>query len=103
MSIDSEVTMDNSKEMDEYEAVDEELVAEYLTCRFFTCSSCGEEIYINGGQDATKCVYCGKSTLAFSREEQIERPEYLLPFKITEEDANRAIRKNYKRGLFIRH
>lgn len=103
MSIDSEVTMDNSKEMDEYEAVDEELVAEYLTCRFFTCSSCGGDIILNGGQNPTKCVYCGKSTLVFDKEAQTERPQYLLPFGITEKEAVQAIKKKFKHGFFISH
>lgn len=97
----------NEEELDsaleDYVDTDEELINEFFDCRFFTCSACGNEVYVNGGEAPTECVFCGKQTLTYSRTSKVARPEYLLPFAITEDQAVRAIRKRFKRGFFISH
>ena len=74
---------------------------EYMDCYVYTCSSCGGEIIINGSEASTKCIYCGNSAVVFSRISKRQRPKYILPFKITKEEAVDSVRKAYKKGVFI--
>ena len=74
---------------------------ELMDCYVYTCSSCGGEIIINGSEASTKCIYCGNSAVVFSRISKHKRPKYILPFKITKEEAVDSVRKTFKKGIFI--
>ena len=74
---------------------------EYMDCYVYTCNSCGGEIIINGSEASTKCIYCGNSAVVFSRISKQKSPKYILPFKITKEEAVDSVRKSFKKGVFI--
>ena len=74
---------------------------EFMDCYIYTCGSCGGEIMINGTEASTKCIYCGNSAVVFSRISRQKRPAYIIPFKLTKEDAVEAVRRRFKKGMFI--
>ena len=74
---------------------------EFMDCYVYTCHTCGGEVIINGSEASTKCIYCGSSTVVFNRISKHKRPGYIIPFKISNEEAVEAIRNRFKKGMFI--
>lgn len=74
---------------------------EYMDCYVYSCSSCGGEVIINGKEVSTKCIYCGNSTVVFSRIARRRKPAYILPFKQSRETALEYIRDELKHGFFV--
>ena len=64
--------------------------------RAFTCSSCGAELVCDENTMATECVYCGNPTMIPKRFDGMLRPDYIIPFKKTKEDAVAALKNFYK-------
>ncbi|WP_299446211.1 hypothetical protein [uncultured Phascolarctobacterium sp.] len=62
----------------------------------FTCSSCGAEIVCDGNTMATECCYCGNPTMLPSRFTGMLKPDYIIPFKKSKEDAVAALKKFYE-------
>ncbi len=69
--------------------------------KIYTCSHCGGDIIINGSESSTFCVYCGNPTVVFSRVANERRPDGILPFSVTEEEAKKLIKAHLNRGSFI--
>jgi DNA-directed RNA polymerase subunit RPC12/RpoP len=54
------------------------------------CKECGATVNVGQGERTTACAFCGsKQVLAAQTNEQAIRPESLVPFLITKEDANK--------------
>ena len=62
----------------------------------FTCSSCGAQIVSDGNTMATECCYCGSPTMLPSRFDGMLKPDYIIPFKKTKEEAVAALKKFYE-------
>ncbi|MBR2215667.1 MAG: hypothetical protein IJ849_07925 [Selenomonadaceae bacterium] len=62
----------------------------------FTCSSCGAEIVSDGNTMATECCYCGNPTMLPQRFEGMLKPDFVIPFKKTKEEAVAALKKFYE-------
>ena len=65
------------------------------------CNSCGAELAYNGVEASSFCAYCGQSTVVLERVEECLKPDYILPFKITQEQAEKTIRKKLSSGFFV--
>lgn len=74
---------------------------EFMDCYVYTCGSCGGEIIINGSEASTKCIFCGNSAVVFNRISRQKRPRYIIPFKLSKEEAVNAVRDRFKKGMFI--
>ncbi|MBP3232141.1 MAG: hypothetical protein J6M33_07655 [Anaerovibrio sp.] len=61
-----------------------------------TCSSCGAEIVCDNNTMATECVYCGNPTMVPGRYESQLRPDMVIPFQTTKEDAKKAFAEYHK-------
>ncbi len=61
-----------------------------------TCSSCGAEIVCDGNTMATECCYCGNPTLLPAKFDGMLKPDYVIPFKKTKEEAVAALKEFYK-------
>lgn len=61
-----------------------------------TCSSCGAEIICDENTMATECCYCGNPTMITNRFNGALKPDMVIPFKKTKEDAKAAFREFYK-------
>lgn len=64
---------------------------EAAAMRTFTCSSCGAEIVADENTMATECCYCGNPTMLPQRFTGMLRPDYVIPFKKTKEEAVAAL------------
>lgn len=53
----------------------------------YTCQSCGAELVTDANTTATECAYCGSPIILTSNLSGGVQPEYVIPFKVTEERA----------------
>lgn len=72
-----------------------------LSMQIMKCTSCGGELAINGVESSTFCAYCGQATVVMDRMEDYLQPDYIIPFKIPKNDAERIIRSRVAEGFFI--
>lgn len=72
-----------------------------MDCYIYSCSACGGEVVVNGTESSTTCIYCGSTSVVFSRISRQRRPECIIPFKITKEEALEEVNKQFKKGAFI--
>jgi len=57
------------------------------------CDSCGAKIITDNNTSATFCAFCGSPSLVFGRLTRRFRPDYVIPFKLSREDAVEKIRE----------
>ena len=69
---------------------------EMAAMRTFTCSSCGAEIVADENTMATECCYCGNPTMLPNRFSGMLKPDFVIPFKKTKQDAVAALKEFYK-------
>ena len=65
------------------------------------CQSCGAELAVSGTEASTFCAFCGQPTVVSDRLEGWLKPDYIIPFTVTKEDAATAIREKLSKGRFI--
>ena len=73
--------------------------AEYM--KKFTCSACGAEIVTDGNTMATECCYCGNPTMLPSRFDGMLKPDLMIPFKKTKDEAVAALKKFYEGKILL--
>lgn len=61
--------------------------------QLFTCQTCGGELITDDQTAATFCPYCGNPTILPSRLAGTLKPDGVIPFKTTKEDAKAAFLK----------
>ncbi len=66
----------------------------------YTCQNCGAQIITEPTTSATHCVYCGNTTLINSRLEGEFKPDKIIPFKSTKQDAINAYKNIVKKAWF---
>ena len=93
--VDEEKFIDFTKERTIYDE------PEFMECKVYTCSTCGAELTVNDTEVSTYCAYCGQPTIVYNRVDKTQKPKYIIPFKITREEAEAAIRNKLKKGFFI--
>lgn len=71
-----------------------------MECKIYTCTSCGAELAVSDTEVSTWCAYCGQPTVVYSRVSRELKPDYVIPFKTTREEAIKEIRKSVRRTLF---
>ena len=62
----------------------------------YTCSTCGAELITDANTAATRCIYCSNPTMIPERLSGVYRPELVIPFKTTKNDALSALNALYK-------
>lgn len=82
----------------EYNAENNE---ESLECNVFSCTTCGAELSVNGVETSTFCAYCGQPTIIFARVSKMKKPDKIIPFEVTKEEAINSIKKRFNKGFFI--
>lgn len=65
------------------------------------CASCGAEMLVGSIQKPVVCPFCGSSSLDEKRHEGIARPDYVVPFKLTESEAIEAFASHYRFGRYL--
>ena len=69
--------------------------------RAYNCPSCGAELICDENTAATSCPYCGNPTVVPGQFSGQLRPDFIIPFKLSKEDAVRALKKHYKGKIFL--
>ena len=67
----------------------------------YNCPSCGAELICDESTAATSCPYCGNPTVVPGQFGGTLRPDFVLPFKLSKEDAVAALKKHYKGKVFL--
>ena len=73
---------------------------EMMDCSIYTCEHCGGEIVLNGTEVSSVCVFCGSPSIAFSRIAKGRRPDGVLPFQVSKDEALNIISIHVKNARF---
>ncbi|MBP5281558.1 MAG: hypothetical protein J6Z22_03570 [Lachnospiraceae bacterium] len=65
------------------------------------CNSCGAELAVNGVEVSSFCVYCGQAAVVLDRVEQYLKPDYVMPFVVTKDQAESTIRTKITQGFYV--
>ena len=71
--------------------------ADMAQMKAYRCKSCGAELITEGTTTATECPYCGSPTILPDRIEGGIRPELVVPFVISKEEAQKMF-EDYFQG-----
>ena len=67
----------------------------------YSCPSCGAELICDESTAATSCPYCGNPTVVPGQFSGELKPDFILPFKLSREDAIKALREHYKGKILL--
>ena len=69
--------------------------ADAADMKAYCCPSCGAELLCDATTAATSCPYCGNPSVLPGQFAGILKPDFVLPFKLSKEDAIKALKKHY--------
>ncbi len=78
-----------------------ELHTKYYDTRVYVCSHCGAEVITSDTESSSFCVYCGNPAIVFDRISKEYRPDGLIPFKITKEEAIKNIKIRFLKNPIV--
>ena len=64
--------------------------------RAYSCPQCGAELICEETTAATSCPYCGNPTVVPGQFSGALKPDFVIPFKLSKEDAVAALKNHYK-------
>ncbi|MBO4474580.1 MAG: hypothetical protein J5750_06680 [Clostridiales bacterium] len=67
----------------------------------YTCNSCGGQVIVSEQETSTTCIYCGSASVVPRRITEESRPDLILPFQITREQAIEKIREHSRNGFLV--
>lgn len=67
----------------------------------YSCPSCGAELICDASTAATSCPYCGNPTIVPGQFSGALKPDYVIPFKLSKEDAIDALKRHYSGKPFL--
>ena len=67
----------------------------------YSCPSCGAELICDASTAATSCPYCGNPTVVPGQFSGALKPDFVIPFKLSKEDAVAALKNHYKGKPFL--
>lgn len=73
----------------------------YIKMQLQHCTSCGAELAMSNVEVSSFCAYCGQATIVKDRIDDYLKPDYIIPFKVTKEEALKTLKHNAKNGIFI--
>lgn len=73
----------------------------YYDTRVYTCSHCGAEVVTSDTESSTFCVYCGNPAIVFNRVAKEYRPDGILPFQVTKEEAVNYIKLRFRKNPIV--
>ena len=69
----------------------------------FTCNSCGATVITDDKTSASFCCYCGSPALAGHRLRREFKPDYIIPFKLTREQAEEKFMEWGRTNKYVPH
>jgi len=100
----SEFTIDDLKKHKEKMQKDDKLTREFNKMQDmegYVCQNCGAEIISLDNISSTSCLYCRSSAIIKNRLTGIYKPDSIIPFKYTKEDAINEFINKCKGRLLI--
>ena len=73
---------------------------EQIEGKSFSCSQCGATIMTFDDTAVTFCSYCGSQAMLESRMMKQNKPDYIIPFKVTKEQCIANYKKKLGKALF---
>lgn len=70
--------------------------AEAAGMKAYICPSCGAELICDASTAATSCPYCGNPTVVPGQFAGALKPDFVIPFKLSKDDAVNALKEHYK-------
>ena len=67
----------------------------------YSCPSCGAELICDETTAATACPYCGNPSIVPGQFTGSLKPDFILPFKLSKDDAVKALKAHYKGKPFL--
>ena len=67
----------------------------------YSCPSCGAELICDASTAATACPYCGNPSVVPGQFTGSLKPDFVLPFKLSKDDAVKALKAHYKGKPFL--
>ena len=71
------------------------------TMQAYVCKSCGAELMTEETTTATECPYCGSPTILPNRIDGGVKPELVIPFTVTKEEAQKRFDEYFKGKLLL--
>ncbi len=72
-----------------------------MECNVYKCRSCGAELNVSDNTCSTFCAYCGQPTVVFDRVATMKKPQFIIPFSITKEQAVSLLRSKVNAGKCV--
>lgn len=69
--------------------------------KVYSCPSCGAELICDETTAATSCPYCGNPTVVPGQFSGALKPDYVIPFKLSKDDAVAALKRHYQGKPFL--
>ncbi len=76
-------------------------VGEENSLNVYCCESCGGEVYSDENTSATMCPYCGNAVILKGRLSGVLKPDLVVPFKRTRDDAINALKEKCKGNILV--
>lgn len=76
-------------------------VDEDAEMNMFVCPACGAQIVADETTVATKCVYCDNDAVLSQKLRGVNRPDYVIPFKVGKGRAQEELKNFYKGKLLL--
>ena len=67
----------------------------------YSCPSCGAELVCDESTAATSCPYCGNPTVVPGQFAGQLKPDFIIPFKYSKEDAVKALKEHCAGKIFL--
>ncbi len=85
----------------DFSAVGTDWGAEAEKMRAYSCPSCGAQLICDETTAATSCPYCGNQAVIPGQFGGTLRPDFVLPFKLSREDAIKKLKEHYKGKILL--
>lgn len=84
----------------EEDDIEEQVQQIMMETNIYSCSACGASIMMNEQENASFCAYCGQPFISFERVDKVLRPKYIIPFKLSKQEALDRVSEELKWNTF---
>ena len=69
--------------------------------KYYSCPSCGAQLICDESTSATHCPYCNNPSIVPGQFAGTLKPEYIIPFRLSHDDAVKALQQYYQGKKFL--
>lgn len=90
----------NPEELNENVTIAKKL-ADKISAKTYLCQSCGAKLLTFDDTAATFCDYCGSENMLEDKLIKLNKPDFVIPFKITKEECVKIYNDKINKSLFV--